>query len=651
MNKMLRKLKKSNKVLRVIYYLINIAYIISFFFFLISILSLTGIETILRIIVIVFFILYFVIYSFGNLLNLLQRKYKALIITSIISLIFITCFSVGSYYINFVYKNINNMTENKEIVYSSYLITLVDTKLDSKSQVGMISKKVHEDDYLLAENLYKENNLKYDIKDYDDYFKMMHDLYDGKIDAIIVPGNYIALFSNEDGFEDITNKTKEVYEYSEKKKNEDLEIVSNKDFKDPLTFLLLGVDSEKNGLKENAGFNGDTLMVVTLNPNTLDVTMLGIPRDTYVPIACKNNNYAKINSSAAYGTNCVISTINQFLDINIDYYVKINFKGVVELVDALGGIEVDIEKPYSNTYNGKVCEQNSDRQFGSKLVCMEPGLQTINGEQALAYARNRKLYIGGDLDRVRHQQQVVEAIATKAMHFGSINDFQKILSAISNNLATNMDTDTMLSGYQLVKNMVGNILTGDDLLSINKAYLETFGLYVYEPRHGRNTSAQGYYESSLEEIKKALKVTLGKEKEEAIKTFSFSVNEQFEIPSPGKGSRKKPSASLLPNFVGKSVSEAENFCKQNNISLSVKYVDSGEYYNPSVSVGLIGYQSEHKDVLLSTVKNLTVYVVNSKKEEEPKKEDNSNTNKDPSKDNNSSDENKKDENIIEDMIS
>ena len=417
------------------------------------------------------------------------------------------------------------------------------------------------------------------------------------------------------GFENIVYDTKVIYEYSEKRQNEDLNIVSDKDFSEPLTFLFLGVDSEGDGLNANAAFNGDTLMLMSFNPKTLSSVLLSIPRDTYVPIACNNNRYAKINSSAAYGTGCVISTINKFLDINIDYYVKINFKGVVDLVEAVGGVEVDVEAPtyMANAYGGKVCEQNSDRQWGDKLVCINPGLQVLNGEQALAYARCRHMYIGSDLDRVRHQQQVVEALANKVLHFNSIKEFQDILNAVSKNIATNMDTDTILSGYNVAKNVLGNKLSGKDSLNIQKASLETYSLNVYVPSQGRKTSAQGYYESSLEDIKKAFNIVLGKETEEPIKTFSFSVNETYEIYRPGKGKRTGQSGALLPSFVGKSISEAQSFCNSNNINLEIKYVDSGsEHYNDQVAVGLIGDQSVHKDVLLSTVSNLTVYVVNSK---------------------------------------
>lgn len=643
MNKMLRKLKKSKKAYRVIYYIINILYLVTLVLFIKNILSLKGIETFIRVIVIIFFILYFFIYSFWNLLNLLRRKYKGLIITSIITLLFIMVFSVSSYYINFVYSNINGMKEKNEVIYNSYLIVLSDKTFNKDSVIGIIDKDIDKDNYDLAQKLIKEKKLYNKVEYYNDYIKLIFDLYKGVIDAAIVPGNYENLVKNEVGFENIDSDVKKVFEYSEKKKNEDLDLVSNKDFNEPLTFLFLGVDSEGDGLNASSSFNGDTLMLMSINPKTLNAILLSIPRDTYVPIACNKNNYAKINSSAGFGTSCVISTINNLMGINIDYYVKINFKGVVDLVEAVKGIDVFVEAPtYTpNKYKGKVCEQNSDRQFGSKLVCMEPGLQTLNGEQALAYARCRHMYIGSDLDRVRHQQQVVEALANKALHFSSIKDLQNILTAVSKNISTNMDTDTMLSGYNVLKNVVGSKLSGTDGLNISKATLETYSLNVYVPQSGRNTSAQGYYLSSLNDIKHAFNVVLDKEKDEMVKTFSFSVNETYELYSPGKGKRTEKSGELLPSFVGKTVEEAKEFCNQYNISLNVKYVDpESEFYNGSVNVGLIGNQSVHKDVLVNSISELTVYIVNSKVEEK------SNNSTDDNKDNDL----KSDEDIIKDML-
>lgn len=649
MNKMIKKLKRSNKALRLIYYLTNVTYLIGLILFIKSILNLTGVETLLRIVVIVLFVLYLLFYSFWNLLNLLQRKYKGLIITTLISILLTVIFFVGSYYINYIYKNLDGMQENDKIIYTTYLITLKDNSFNEESKIGIINKTIDNDNHELSTKLYKNKKLDNDTAQYNDYIKMIGDLYNRNIEAIFVPGNYVTLFKNEEGFENIASDTKIIYEYSEKRQNEDLNLVSDKDFNEPLTFLFLGVDSEGDGLNANAAFNGDTLMLMSFNPKTLDAILLSIPRDTYVPITCNHDNYAKINSSAAYGTSCVISTINNLLGINIDYYVKINFKGVVDLVEAVGGVEVNVEAPsyMADKYGGKVCEQNSDRKFGDKLVCMNPGMQTLNGEQALAYARCRHMYIGSDLDRVKHQQQVVEALANKAMHFSSIKEFQDILNAVSKNIATNMDTDTILSGYNVAKNVLGNKLSGKDSINIEKATLETYSLNVYVPSQGRNTSAQGYYKDSLLDIQKSFNVILGKEKKELIKTFNFSVNEIYEKSAPGKGKRTGASGELLPSFVGKTVSEVESYGSSHNIKINVRYVDSGsEYYNSDVAVGLIGNQSVHKDVLLSTISELTVYVVNSKQTNNNVSENKS----DNSGKSDNSKEHTKDDDIIKNLL-
>ena len=634
MNKTLKKLKRTKPILRYLYYLIIIIYVVSFFFFIKSLLTLNGIETTLRLVLILFFVLYLLFYIFYNLLNLPKRKNKRFFITSVITLLFIAAFCFVSYYIDIIYKNLDNITEKDELLYTSYVITLKDNNFDNNSEIGLISEDIEAKDYYLASQLYKKEKLANSIKDYNDYFSLLNDLYNENIDAIFVPGNYVTLFKNEEMYEGIATDTKIIFKYSEKMTNEDIVLSSNKTFNEPLTILLMGVDSTEEGLDAASSFNGDTLMVVTINPKTLDAVMLSIPRDTYVPIACNNNKYFKINSAAAYGTNCVVSTINKLLDINIDYYAKINFKGVVELVDALGGIEVDVEAPTYNYYlgqkfEGRMCEQNSNREFGDNLVCVDAGWQKLNGEQALAYSRNRHLYIEGDLDRIRHQQQVVEAILKKALQSLSINDFQKILSAISNNIATNMEMNTILSGYQVAKGMIGNLISGKDALNINKATLETYSLPVYVPYLNMKLSAQGYYTSSLEDIKNALKVTLGLEKKEIIKTFSFNVNEIYEAYSPGKNLRSGASTSTLPNFIGSEVAKAQEYASTHNINLNIEYVASGDaHYNSEVSVGLIADQSERIGTLVQEVKNLTIYIASSTESNNTLKEDNEQKNED-----------------------
>ena len=119
-------------------------------------------------------------------------------------------------------------------------------------------------------------------------------------------------------------------------------------------------------------------------------------RDTFVAISCYGGTESKINSSAYGGTSCVVKTIENLTDIKIDYYVKINFTGVVKLVDDLGGVEVDVPI--------KFCEQDSQRRKSEEYrICLDKGVQVLNGEQALALSRHRKTLPLGDFQRVQHQ--------------------------------------------------------------------------------------------------------------------------------------------------------------------------------------------------------------------------------------------------------
>lgn len=612
MKKIMRKLKRSNWLARYSYYFLLLVYLGCYIYFVKSLIPLKGVENGLRIIFIIIFLFWYVFYAFYNLLNLLVRKYKGLFITSIVTILFEVLFIFSSYFINVIYNGLNKMTDISSDSYTSYLIKKKDQDFNDSSVIGRISSEVDVLGYELTEEIINEHNLKNDIKEFDDYFDLVYTLYEDKVNAIFVPSNYVSLFSGNEGLENIANDVEIVYQYTKANESASLE-GSNKDFSEPLTFLLMGVDSTIDGLNPKAGFNGDTLMLISFNPKTLDTLMVSVPRDTYVPIVCNNNRYAKINSSAAYGSDCVIDTVGNLLDVNIDYYVKINFKGVVKLVEALGGVEVDVEAPTYNgsAYGGKMCEQNSDRQFGDHLICLSPGFQTLNGEQALAYSRNRHLYINGDLDRIRHQQQVVEAIAKKLLNFSTFADFKKVFDAISSNIATNMSTDKVLSGYNVVKDMALNALNGEEFVNVHKATLETYSLPVYLPNSGNYTSAQGYYVDSLNDVKKAINVVLGKEKEEDIKTFNFSVNTPYEVTPAGKNLRKEKSLELMPNLIGSSITKAQEFCDSHNITLNIEHVDAGKtHYNDDVAPGLIGDQDVVIGTLLNNVSSLTIYVPN-----------------------------------------
>lgn len=587
MKVLIKKLKKANKLFLGLFSFTTITYIISFLFLIKNLLTLKGIETSLRIIFICLFSLIIFIYFIWNLINIILKKKKTFIITTIICLLFTTIFTASSIAFNFIYGKIDNISEKETIVYTTYLIALKDTEISKDSKLGMISDEGNIEWNTLPKKLIKKEKLKNEIIDYEDNFIMLSDLYNKNVDGIFVSGNYLTLFTNEEIYENLASETYVVYEYSEEMKNEDLELATTKKLDEPFTVLVMGVDSKTDGLNANAAFNGDTLMLITFNPHTLNATIFSIPRDTYVPIACNNNKYAKINSSAAYGTSCVIDTIENLTDIKIDYYAKINFKGVVDLVDALKGIDVEVTKEF--------CEQNSDRSFAKEdLICLEKGFQHLDGEETLAYARHRKTLLRSDIDRTKNQQLIVEAIAKKALTISSFKDFENILNAISNNISTNMTKTQILSSYNILKKMLSNSIKGNDFIKIEKTYLEYYSLPVYTSN--MYVSAIGHYEDSLQEIIKLMKINLELEKPEIIKTFDYNYNTDYESKITGQGITTGVKLELVPNFIGQNVSYAKEWGVTNNIEIKV----SGNENSPIIS------QNVHDGSLAKGIKSITI---------------------------------------------
>lgn len=537
MKSVINKLKKANKGMEFFYFISLIGYLICYILIFKSLLHLEGIETLIRILVLGLFGLFGLIYLIFGFKTLVKKRKVWFTILTIFTIIFAVVFGVGSHYIDFVYQKIENFVTKDTSTYTTVLIGLKGTTLTSDSKIGMVTDETDRTGYILPLEFMKKENMKQEISYYSNYAELLEALYNKEVDAIFITNDYPILYRNEEKYQNIASETEILKEYSKEMKTEESELLaSTKSLTEPFTVLFLGVDSEsKDGLDANAAFNGDTLMLVTFNPKTLTATMLSFPRDTYVPIYNSSDKMIyqnKINSSASYGTASTVNTIEHLTGINIDYFVKVNFQGVIDLVNTLGGIDVDVEQPTYSYYvsiygEGRLCESNSLRStLPSDLVCMNTGMQHLNGEQALAYSRNRYGFINGDLDRNRHQQQVIEAIAKQLMKSSNLSTFENLLDTISKNIATNMKTNQILSFYQSIKGMLGKALNGEDFISIQKLALQTF--YFTSPY---GLSCVGYYQGSLDTVVEAMKENLGLIEIETVKTFSYDYSEDYEITS------------------------------------------------------------------------------------------------------------------------
>ncbi len=600
-----RKFRKTKLSVRLVYLFVLFLFVFSYGMLFRSLLLLNHIETQIRIIVICVLGILLLLYGFFNLLLLLTKKNKLVIASSFLVMIIASVSLIGSLAINKAIGLLDGMSKDT-LIYTTNLITLKNAEFKNTQEfkVGIINNETDVEGNILAYELIEKEKLNVTIEKYDTYFELLEKLYDGSLQGIFITSNYVVMYEGYDAYNKIGEEVKTVYEYSKEMKNQDY-IESTGSVEKPFTILLMGVDSTSDRLNANAAFNGDTLMLISFNPHTLNATVFSIPRDTYVPIAClKNGESSKINSSAAYGSQCVINTIQNLVDINIDYYVKINFKGVVDLVDALNGIDVTVPDKID------FCEQNSKRSFKKEnLLCIKSGFQHMNGEQALAFARHRKTLPAGDFQRVQHQQLVVEGIANAAKNLSSINDFYKILEAVSVNMDTNMSKNEMLNLYNVGKSMIFGANDGA-MINIQKTYLTGYDLTMYVNNLRSRVYTFQYAEQSLEEIKDALKVTLELKEPTITKTFNFSANDEYEVPVIGKKWYANKRNETMPDFTDKSLSYVQNWCSSRNIQVEVRSVGPGssDYSQTKVHDTVIK-QNVKRGVLVKDVSSITVSVI------------------------------------------
>jgi LCP family protein required for cell wall assembly len=609
MKKLFNKFKKTNLSQRLVYIFIGLLFLVSYVNIFISLCLLHNIETGIRIIALVVLGILLCGYLFFGLILLLVKKKKTLYVASFIVVVISALCMVGSATINKVYGSISNINSaNKKILYTTNLITLNDTEFKNEKEtiVGMINNESDPEGYKLPKELIEKEKLVVTIKEYETYFEMLEDLYNKKIQGLFITSNYGITYSTYETYSNIEQEVKVVKKLSKEMENQEIIESKGTAVTEPFTILIMGVDSESDKLNANAAFNGDTLMLITFNPHTLNATVFSIPRDTYVPIACLRGDSSKINSSAAYGTKCVIDTIENLVDIKIDYYVKVDFKGVVDMVDALGGIDITVPDGID------FCEQDSHRNFAPEaLQCIKSGYQHMNGEKALAFARHRHTLLTGDFARVQHQQLVVEAMVNKVKSLKSIDDFYKVLDAASNNLITNMSTQQILNLYNVAKNALGKTST-DSMITIQKTYLTGYGLNMYVNNLRLRVYTFQYYPQSLAEIKTALKENLEIIKPKMIKTFAYSINDNYKVPTIGEKYYTVEKNETIPNFEWQSIDYAKSWCEARELKYSIIYVKSSEYKVPkkvTVEDGMVAQQSAPYGKLVKDVTDITFRVI------------------------------------------
>ena len=310
---------------------------------------------------------------------------------------------------------------------------------------------------------------------YNSYKDFGDDLYDEKVDAILLDEGSRGMF--EDNHADFNLRTRVVKQYTYKIESKDISKNVNVTTK-PFNIYITGIDTYGSISTKS---RSDVNMIVSVNPKTHQILMTGIPRDFYVPQTCQNNQLDKLTHTGIFGVDCTINTMENFMDIDLNYYARVNFSSVVDIVDALGGITVN--SPFAFT------------AYTNHSVHIKKGENHLNGEQTLGFVRERYGLSDGDRERSRNQMRVVEAMINKAISPAIITNYTSIMNAVSGSFQTNMSQSEITS---LIKMQLDDMSKWD----IKQIQVSGQGATMWTPANGFNAYVMVPNDACVENAKK-----------------------------------------------------------------------------------------------------------------------------------------------------
>ena len=377
----------------------------------------------------IFIVLFLLFNVIGIIFNNLNGKVIRII--GIIVLLLIIIFSIFLCYFmkttdNFIINNTSNY--NNTFTYKYFLISN-----NNYNDIHGINVSYYNDILYSEDALSKLNDYNFEFKSYDDFNLMMDDLSNKVIDLVLIDESTYNMINSFYDYE-----FNIVYEFSISKEDK-LEV---KEFDKVVNIYIAG--------KDFTNINNDFNMVVSLDLINRTILFTGMPRDYYIPVYGKNGRRDTLSYMGAYGVNTSIKSLEELLSIKIDYYIEINTKSLVGLVDTLDGITYCSNEAFVTTH-ALVLDTYNDN--GKKLNVVE-GCQKLNGIETLTLARERLNITGGDTQRQINCYKIMMAIFDKMKSVSTIFNYQEVLNSVGSLYKTNIPANS-------IKKTIKDILDND----------------------------------------------------------------------------------------------------------------------------------------------------------------------------------------------
>lgn len=416
---------------------------------------------------------------------LITRKNLIVYIIGIISVIIIsTGYLITASYINTANETINKIASNKITSVNYYVLVRKDSPI--KNIKDLKNKKVSymEDNNSIKLKGLLLNKVKCNASIHTDYNTIVSDFTEGT--PIILNSGYVEALTDE--MPDFKNTYKIIYTFTIEEEidfsEEYIDITS-----EPILIYLSGIDTYG---EISTRSRSDVNILIAINPKTNKILLVNTPRDYYVQLHGTTGLKDKLTHAGIYGIEKSIQTMEDLYSTKINNYVRVNFNTLIKIVDEIGGIDINSDTAFTAWTN--------------KNVQVVEGINHFNGEQALAYARERHAYTTGDRHRGENQQQVITAIINKITNTKTLmSKYDTILDTLSNSFETDLSNNEIKSfaKMQLEKNIKWNIesISVDGTSSSN--YTNSMGtkqlLYVMIPDEKTVTAAKEKLETLLNE--------------------------------------------------------------------------------------------------------------------------------------------------------
>lgn len=420
-----------------------------------------------------------------------KRKFglRSLKILLISSTLFLCLFIYTELSFRSLISGVTKETQTLYVQYVSLEVTSFTSAQDLKNKtVGLLSDQSSTISYLAPKKLNDTENLNLDFIEYESYLEMINALKNHWVDIIALPEGYKQSFSS---ISELSSQLSQLHTVFSQAVQQSIEVPFQNS--DVFNIVLIGGDNPIEGTS-TVGFNYDVIVLLSINFKTHESAILSIPRDAYVYNTCQQKK-DKITHSGWYGAECLTNSLTKLLGVEIHHYLLIDFYGVIDVVDSLGGVSIDVPQV--------IDEQDEDRNF-ENMIHLEPGIQNLNGREALAFLRHRHTLATGSIGRsVNHQifiQAMIKQVANPLTFFRMGNVF----SAIKNSVITNMDENAMYTSYS---QSVSLILLGQ--FQPTALNLTGSDAMIYTPSVGLNLYYYVLDQSSVDSVKATLQAIQG----------------------------------------------------------------------------------------------------------------------------------------------